>query len=224
MSIFCQTPKQYNLCGTTKFLAWNGNLTPDQHTTEILTSIDHEINIFLNLEGAVIVAPGYFRHENLGKESCIKSLNKIKYPKDSKIRLVLCNLHPTLKFAIGKSLPDLYAIYKGCTNDTRSHIGIGLNLAHYYINNLYDIKNEDGIKSLLNEYEQLFDIKLSFIIFEDYCSDSQESCCIGTGNIQYTPEAIKFICSYCYTNNIPLITHCRKDIDFLLHLASITHL
>lgn len=218
IQVFCQTPRQYNLCGSSKFLAWNGNLTQDKQTTETLTSIEQEIRIFTKLAAVVILSPGYFRHEMMGKATCIKSLNKIKYLPDPTVQIVLCNMYPTMKHAIGKSLNDLHSIYMGCTDTTRAHIGIGLHLVHYHINQLYDIRTVVGVNALFAEYETLFDIPPSFIIFEDYKADSQSLCCIGSGDIAYEPSVIKAIIGYCYDKAVPLIVHCPMDIDFLLRI------
>ena len=217
MEIFCQTPKLYNLCGSTKFLAWNGNLYQDQETLEIINSINEDISLFGKV-GGVIISPGYFKHEILGKNSSIKSLNKLKYNKDAGVQVILCNLYPTLKFAIAKSIPDLYSLFSGCSSETRGHLGVGLNLGFYFVNNLYDIGSEEGIVSLFSEYDELFEKPMSFVIFEDYCFNTQRSCCLGSGDIKYTSGAVSTILDYCYYKHIPIITHCSEDIDFILRI------
>jgi hypothetical protein len=219
MHIFCQTPKMYNLCGSTKFLAWNGNVAQDTQTTETIRILEENIRAVSKLDGLTVIAPGFFRHEGMGRDACIKSLQKINFDPTRKQQLVLCNLYPTLKFPLGKTLSDMCAIYQGCPVAIREHLGIGLNLAFFFTHELFAVGTEEGVGALFDEYDRAFgEVNLSFVLFEDYCQNSQKACCIGKGDIHYDLGAIGKILRRCYSGRTPLITHCEKDIDFLLSL------
>jgi hypothetical protein len=144
---FSKLPPLYNLCGSTRFLAWNGNINQDEKTDLILTCIEKELEQMIQLNSFVYLTPGKYIDTEQGIASIIKSLEHINYP-DRSILLLENNLKEPN--AIGATIHELYLIYNGCIEDTQRHLGIILNIEHFKVDKIV------GIDRLFKEYDYYF--------------------------------------------------------------------
>lgn len=187
VTFFSRLPTIYNFCGSAKFLAWNGNQHQDEILTEQLCETEYELNILSKLGGNVITSCGFYPIQSIGLETCIQTLNRLKFKLGH--RLLLENGKD--KHAIATTLQDLYTIYSKCFHSTQMHIGCCLNLKNFHDSGCYDLYTSEGIRTLIDEYTLLFKpIPPGVIVIEGLESSN----------------AIKEIVNFCLKESIPIVS------------------
>jgi len=151
LTFFSRLPKVYNFCGSTKFLAWNGNDHQDNLLLEQMHEAEYEIQTISKVGGNVITGCGTYPIQSSGKKACITTLNHLRFKLGD--RLLIENGYE--KNCIATTLRDLHDIYTGCYNSTKMHLGCCLNLSHFQKTG-YKLTTPASLLVLLEEYTSLF--------------------------------------------------------------------
>ena len=209
MIVFSNIPNMYNLCGSRKFSAWNGNAAQDEKTIKIIKEIEYELNTLSKFGGNVIVELGSYRDKKLGIQSCINSINKMRFKTGYK--LVLMNSLDEF-FNVCTTLEDLKKVYNGISKDHKKYVNIGLNLGYLQSNNLYTFSSTDDVDRLFCEFEKLFPTTVLSIIIIDKLIDDN-------GVLKYTENVLYDLLLQCHHRNISVITYTMKDADLLREIV-----
>jgi hypothetical protein len=158
-----------NLCGTSKRLAWNGNIDQDKKTKKWIKNVNREIDVLLQLKGSLIISAGIYRYnKELGITSSIKSLS---------------NLNPNIDIYIMNgveyydnivcTLEDLKLYFNKCNNYKLTNINICLNIVNFFVSGIYDFRKKTQIDTFFNKIDEL-QLNPKLVILEDSVCDFNE--------------------------------------------------
>ena len=84
--VFSHAKYLYNLAGSKKSLAWNGDLNQDRKTQNIIQLLETELGVLSNFKrNGVIVHPGNYTDRAAGLKAISESISKINFPENSKL-------------------------------------------------------------------------------------------------------------------------------------------
>lgn len=219
--IFSFIPSMYNLCGHRNFLAWNGNVNQDKKTNHILDEITYELGILSKLGGSVIMEIGSYRDKINGIQTASSSLNKINYKMGYK--LILMNSLDSHS-NVGITLDDLFKVYNATDTYAKPHIYIGINLAYFFVNGIYDFRQSSEITRMFEDIEKIFP---KFILTIIYITDTSNifgsklysNCDIGTGEIWKNIESIQTLLIECEKRYITILTSNTHDLELIREIS-----
>ena len=220
LTIFSIIPSRYNLCGDSKYLAWNGNELQDAKTIHIVREIEYELSALAEIQGRTIVELGSYRDKNAGIRATIGSLNHISFKPS--YGLVLTNSLDQYH-NIGVTLDDLYSVYDLLDKDIKPYTTICIHIAYLFVNGLYDIRNKQDIDRFFNDYTAIFDkVKMVSILLTDTTTSWQSKeyieVPIGQGVIWNDSDIIYTWLDMCKEKDIMVLTKYVQDIDVILNL------
>jgi hypothetical protein len=216
--VMSKIPTSYNLCGSSKFLAWKGNEDQDRKTNKILREIEYEMSVLETLGGSVIMELGNYRSRIHGLNASTQSLNNMSFT--SKYKMSLINSLDVYD-NIGITLKDLYYVYSRLDRYSQPKISISLNLIYLFVNGLYDIRKCEEIDRIFSDFDELFDDKflLKSVILSDNTTsfDSKKYMpeCIGNGIVWNCPDVLSHLVEVCQKRNISIITELEQDCIML---------
>lgn len=230
INIFSHMPYLYNLCGSSKQIAWNGNKEQDDKTKSMIKSMEYELKVFSNFNtekytSGCVVHPGnlFNSHKDekilqKGIEAIAQTINKINFSENS---MLLLENSAGEKNKICKSLDELVKIYELVKN--KSNVGICIDTCHFYAGGQYDFGNIDHTNKFLKEFDHKLGLdKLKLIHLNDSKSkfksglDRHEY--IGRGYI-WTDNLISLSYFLDKTKNIPTVLEtCVEDYFIIQQL------
>lgn len=217
--LFSIIPSMYNLCGSRNFLAWNGNSAQDGKTAQIIKEIEYELYALAKLGGSSIIEIGSYRTKKSGLETAARSINNMKYKLG--YSLVLINSLDRY-FNVGITLNDLKTVYDNVDKHSKQYIHIGFNIAYFFLNGLYDLRNVDEVDRLFDEYDKMFSNKylLTVILLSDcqHMFGAREYIYepIGSGEIwKDSNDALYALISQCQKRNISILTNHQCDMELV---------
>lgn len=222
-SIFSRLPHVYNFCGSGKFLAWNGNIEQDDKLKQVITEIEYELMTLAKLGGSVITGCGWYPIKELGRQSCVHTIDSINFKIGQ--RLLLEN-SLDVKSAVATRLTDLDEIYTSIDATTHPYVGICLNIIHFYASGVYDFEDVRETQRLLDEYDALFEDDPPALVVLGSTSSafgvrSTDAVPLSEGLWSRAPDSLVLILKYCHRHTIPVIVQYREDIPFLRELIDI---
>lgn len=174
-NIYSHMPYVYNLCGSSKCLAWNGNKEQDNKSLQMIKSIEYELDILSNFNrgkysSACVVHPGSIDKSRKDKkilqkglETIAETINKIKFPENSMLLLENCAYEGN---KLAKDLDELVKIYE--LVKCKKNIGICIDTCHCYGSGEYDMGKRDDIDRFLKEFDSKLGLdKLKLIHLND---------------------------------------------------------
>jgi apurinic endonuclease APN1 len=163
MSVFSHFPYIANLAGSVQCLAWSGNRKCDDKTNAVLESITYELGILAELGGGVVIHPGSFKNRKQGIETIFKSINKIDFPKNSKLVLENSAGQGT---TLATTLYEIKEIIDGVKK--KEHIGVCIDTCHLMSYGEYNFKDTENIDKFFIDFENIIGMKyLSLIHLND---------------------------------------------------------
>ena len=90
IKVFSHAPYVHNLAGNKDNLAWEKNDKINDKLRVGMNSLEKELEILSKLGGGVVIHPGTFKDKKKCLETVIKTLNNIKYSKNSMLLLENC--------------------------------------------------------------------------------------------------------------------------------------
>lgn len=220
--VFSILPSMYNLCGSRKTLAWNGNVLQDEQTAHIVRELEYELYTLSKLGGNVIVELGSYRGKDYGLEAVIKSINTLKFKLGYK--LVLMNSLDQY-FNVGVGLSDLKRVMVGVDKHAKQYMSVGFHLAYLFVNGLYELSNLDEMKRLFKDYDEMFkEMKcyLSVVVVSDcknaFGAKEYEYAPIGSGSM-WSSEVLYVLLDECRLRNVPILTETIQDAELLRQMG-----
>lgn len=207
MSVFSHFPYISNLAGSKKSIAWNGDSEQDRKTTALIKSIETELNIMSNFKkNGVVIHPGNFPDRHKGLLTIAKSINKIKFPKNS---LLLLENSAGGGTSLCTTLDELKTILDNVKN--KENIGVCIDTQHLFSVGDYDLRNEKEIDRFFSDFNRIIGMeKFKLLHLNDSktplgsCVDRHEL--IGDGYIWKDRKcALRHLLIKCHTFNIPTI-------------------
>lgn len=176
INIFSHMPYLYNLCGSSKQIAWGENKEQNSKTTAMIKSMEYELKVLSNFNNGkytsgCVVHPGnlYNSHINEkilqnGIEAIAQTINKIKFPENS---MLLLENSAGEKNKIAKNIDELVKIYE--LVKSKNNVGICIDTAHLFSSSdNYDMGNVDHINNFLKEFDRKIGLdKLKLIHLND---------------------------------------------------------
>lgn len=229
INVFTHCSLLYNLAGSIKDknLAWSGSSKVDDTMNKIISGIEYELSVTSNFcregcKNGCVVHVGSWPDKKKGMETIAKTINKINFPKGS--TLLLENTAGKGS-TIGKTFDELKYIYSLVDEEKKDNIKFCLDTAHIFASGVYDIRKEEQVDKMFNDFQSSFSLdKLGLIHFNDshydYNTQGDEHACIGTGKIwkeNMTP--CKYILDKIDNYKIPLVLETyASDIDVIQRL------
>lgn len=220
INIISMIPPMFNIVGSSKFLAWNGNQQQDEKTEHIVKEIEYELNTFSKIGGSVSVELGIHKgNTDRVWDTIVTSISKIKFRLGH--HLILTNSIDAFH-TIGKDLSTLHKVYLMLPKRIRQYVSIGIHLTYLFVNGVYDFTNSKEMVRFFDDIDGLFHNKgiVSFIIVSDcmnvYGSKEYEYRRIGEGLLWIENEdTLCILLEECSKRNICVMTECVDDMDVL---------
>lgn len=219
-SVITHFPYIANLAGSTKQLAWCNDITIDAKLTNILSELSYELSIVSNFSSygtsGVVIHPGSYPDRNIGHKTVAKSINKIKFVKNSKLLLENCAGEGN---KLCKTFKELASVLSEVDYDKQHHIGICVDTAHIWGQGDYDISTICGVDKMFDEFDEHLGLdKFSVLHLNDSKvrlgskKDAHEN--IGQGYIWGTStKSLVHLLDRCHQLDVPMILEtCPEDI------------
>jgi deoxyribonuclease-4 len=217
--VFSHFPYVANLAGSVSQIAWDGNEEQDSKTTKILKSLEYELGILANFasercRSGVVIHPGAFKNRAKGLEAISKSINKINFPKSSK--LILENASGQGN-ALATTFRELKTIIDGVEEKKREHIGICVDTCHIFAYGDYNLSKIEEIDRLFSDFDKIIGLdKFTLLHLNDsetkFTGKVDRHACLGTGFIwQKNFDSLVHLLNTCKKHGIPAVleTHGR---------------
>jgi len=214
MILFSQIPDMYNLAGSRKCLAWNGNEVQDNLTVNIIKEIEYELYTLARLGGSVIAELGSYLDQRRGMLAVVKTINHLRFKLG--YRLILINSLDEYN-KLGKTMGDLHQVYTSIDKSSKKHVGIGFNLAYLFANGVYDFTQPDEIRRLFSDYKTSFGKRVPIsVIFlydttEPFNSKRFSAAPLGNG-LLWNDETLSVLLQICTQKNIPVVTSHENEL------------
>ena len=211
MHVFSHFPYVVNLAGSVKSLAWSGDTSQDEKTKNVLKNLEYELSVLSNfdtLRNGVVIHPGAYPDRKEGLGAISKSINKIKFTKNSKLLLENCAGEGN---KLAKDFTEIKTIIDGVDKDKQDNIGVCVDTAHIWGVGDYDLRLCSEIDKMFRDFEEkiglekftllhLNDSKVPIGAKKDLHAD------LGTGHIWNKGfDSLVYLLNKCEKQGIPMI-------------------
>jgi len=198
----------YNLAGSKKSLAWNGDLNQDQKTQNIIQLLETELGVLSNFKrNGVIVHPGNYTDREAGLKAISKSISKIDFPENSKLLLENSAGQGT---SLATTLQEIQTIISGVDESKQQYLGVCIDTAHLHGYGEYNISKISEIDRLFDDFDTIIGKeRLSLIHFNDACvpfgSRKDRHFPILQGEIFKDSRVVRYFIKKCEEWNVPMV-------------------
>ena len=206
--VFSHAKYLYNLAGSKKSLAWNGDSNQDRKTQNIIRLLETELGILSNFKrNGVIVHPGNYTDREAGLKAISESISKIDFPENSKLLLENSAGQGT---SLATTLQEIQTIILGVEESKQKYLGVCIDTAHLHWYGEYDVSKISEIDRLFKDFNEIIGKeRLSLIHFNDACvqfgSRKDRHFCILQGEIFKDTEVVKYFIKKCEEWNVPMV-------------------
>jgi apurinic endonuclease APN1 len=182
-NLFIHTPFLFNLCGSVKQLAWEGDSKQDSITSKVVNSIQYELEILDKIHTqikkesndkvrmGVVVHPGNYPDVTKGLEKIAETINMIDFPKNTNVKLLLENSSGGGN-KLATTFEQIGTIIKNIHPEKRKYIGVCVDTAHIYGFGSYDLREIKNVDKLFSEFEKYIGINYFSLL---HLNDSSKS-------------------------------------------------
>ena len=191
--VFSHAKYLYNLAGSKKSLAWNGDSNQDRKTKNIIRLLETELGVLSNFKrNGVIVHPGNYTDREAGIKAISESISKIDFPENSKLLLENSAGQGT---SLATTLQEIQTIILGVDESKQKYLGVCIDTAHLHGYGEYDVSKISEIDRLFEDFDEIIGKeRLSLIHFNDACvpfgSRKDRHFCILQGEIFKDTEVV----------------------------------
>jgi deoxyribonuclease-4 len=206
--VFSHAKYLYNLAGSKKSLAWNGDPNQDRKTQNIIRLLETELGILSNFKrNGVIVHPGNYTDREAGLKAISESISKIDFPENSKLLLENSAGQGT---SLATTLQEIQTIILSVEESKQKYLGVCIDTAHLHGYGEYDVSKISEIDRLFRDFDEIIGKeRLSLIHFNDACvpfgSRKDRHFCILQGEIFKDTEVVKYFIKKCEEWNVPMV-------------------
>jgi deoxyribonuclease-4 len=175
INVYSHMPYVYNLCGSAKCLAWNGNKEQDNKTLRMIKSMEYELDILSNFNkgkyrSSCVIHPGSLDKASKdtkilqkGIETIAETINKIKFPEKS---MLLLENSAGEGNKIAKNIDELVKIYE--LVKSKENVGVCIDSCHMFGAGLYNMGKICDVDNFLKEFDSKLGLdKLKLIHLND---------------------------------------------------------
>ena len=229
MHVFSHAPYLYNLAGSKKSLAWDGDQVQDRKTLNMLKELQYELSILSNFDtkrNGVIVHPGNYTDRKLGLAAIAKSINKLEFAENSKLLLENAAGQGT---SLCTSFREIREIIDQVDGKNRSHVGVCVDTAHIHGVGEYNLSKCEEVDRMFLEFDQTIGLERFTLL---HLNDSEvelgsrkdRHALLGTGYIWRNDfSSLVFLLSKCREHGIPVVLETSpSDMSTLCELSK-TH-
>lgn len=212
--VFSHAKYLYNLAGSKKSLAWNGDLNQDRKTQNIIQLLETELGVLSNFKrNGVIVHPGNYTDREAGLKAISESISKIDFPENSKLLLENSAGQGT---SLATTLQEIQTIISGVDESKQKYLGVCIDTAHLHGYGEYDVSNISEIDRLFRDFDEIIGKeRLSLIHFNDACvkfgSRKDRHECILQGEIFKDTDVVRYFIKKCEEWNVPMVLETVPD-------------
>lgn len=206
--VFSHAKYLYNLAGSKKSLAWNGDPNQDRKTKNIIRLLETELGVLSNFKrNGVIVHPGNYTDRLSGLKAISESISKINFPENSKLLLENSAGQGT---SLATTLQEIQTIISGVDESKHKYLGVCIDTAHLHGYGEYDVSKISEIDRLFRNFDDIIGKKrLSLIHFNDACvkfgSRKDRHFCILQGEIFKNTDVVRYFIKKCEEWNVPMV-------------------
>lgn len=217
--VFSHAKYLYNLAGSKKSLAWNGDHNQDRKTQNIIRLLEIELGVLSNFKrNGVIVHPGNYTDRAAGLKAISESISKINFPENSKLLLENSAGQGT---SLATTLQEIQNIISGVDECKQKHLGVCIDTAHLHGYGEYDVSKISEIDRLFNDFDEIIGKeRLSLIHFNDACvefgSRKDRHFCILQGEIFKDVDVVRYFIKKCEEWNVPMVLETVPEDIYVL--------
>jgi len=206
--VFSHAKYLYNLAGSKKSLAWNGDPNQDRKTQNIIQLLETELGVLSNFKrNGVIVHPGNYTDRSSGLKAISESISKINFPENSKLLLENSAGQGT---SLATTLQEIQTIISEVDESKQKYLGVCIDTAHLHGYGEYDVSKISEIDRLFNDFDETIGKeRLSLIHFNDACvkfgSRKDRHFCILQGEIFKNTDVVRYFIKKCEEWNVPMV-------------------
>lgn len=206
--VFSHAKYLYNLAGSKKSLAWNGDPNQDRKTKNIIRLLETELGVLSNFKrNGVIVHPGNYTDRSSGLKAISESISKINFPENSKLLLENSAGQGT---SLATTLQEIQTIISGVDESKQKYLGVCIDTAHLHGYGEYDVSKISEIDRLFRDFDETIGKeRLSLIHFNDACvkfgSRKDRHFCILQGEIFKNTDVVRYFIKKCEEWNVPMV-------------------
>jgi deoxyribonuclease-4 len=206
--VFSHAKYLYNLAGSKKSLAWNGDPDQDRKTQHIIQLLETELGVLSNFKrNGVIVHPGNYTDRSSGLKAISESISKINFPENSKLLLENSAGQGT---SLATTLQEIQTIISGVDESKHKYLGVCIDTAHLHGYGEYDVSKISEIDRLFRDFDETIGKeRLSLIHFNDACvkfgSRKDRHFCILQGEIFKNTDVVRYFIKKCEEWNVPMV-------------------
>lgn len=188
INVITHMPYTYNLCGSVKSLAWNGDKTQDKKSHIMLGAMQYELDTLSQVGGKCVVHIGSYPDKKKGIEAIANTINKLDFSSIPNQKKLLLENGSGSKNGnkLGSNIDELQQIYSLVKN--KDNIGFCIDTCHIHAAGEYDFGKIDDTNNFLKEFDskigleklELIHLNDSMTKFESYKDRHQM---IGQGTI-----------------------------------------
>lgn len=212
--VFSHAKYLYNLAGSKKSLAWNGDPNQDRKTKNIIRLLETELGVLSNFKrNGVIVHPGNYTDRSSGLKAISESISKINFPENSKLLLENSAGQGT---SLATTLQEIQTIISEVDESKQKYLGVCIDTAHLHGYGEYDVSKISEIDRLFRDFDEIIGKeRLSLIHFNDACvkfgSRKDRHFCILQGEIFKDTEVVRYFIKKCEEWNVPVVLETVPD-------------
>lgn len=215
LKVYSIIPSYYNLAGSRKFLAWNGNEDQDVKTLFQIQEIEYELYMLSKFNGTCIMELGSYRDRKQGIQSILRSFEKMTF-KEKHSLSILNSLNENN--AIGTTFEEIHSVISHMESQPEVSIAIHT----FFCNGLYDIRLQSEIDRLFKDYFKHFKVNPTVILLSDtqseYGSKSFMHAPLGEGEIwKDNIPSLFYLVDKAKQYDIPIQTTTIDDMELLRH-------
>lgn len=205
MHVFSHAPYLYNLAGSKNSLAWNGDSSQDRKTESMLKELQYELSVLSNFDSrrnGVIVHPGNYTDRKLGLNAIAKSINKLKFEKNSKLLLENSAGQGT---SLCTNFEEIGEILEQVSDENKGYVGVCVDTAHIHGVGDYDLSMCEEVDRMFLDFDRIIGIE-NFTLL--HLNDSKVE--IGTKKDRHALLGTGYIWKDDMTSLIFLLEKCKK--------------
>jgi apurinic endonuclease APN1 len=216
MDVYSHYPYLSNLTGSVSSLAWNGDENQNKKTMALLESIEYELNIMSQIGSGVVIHPGNYKDREIGLKTISESINKINFPKNSKL---LLENSAGKGVSLATTFLEIDTIIEGVLENKKSNIGVCIDTCHIFDYGEYNLRDIEEIDRMFIEFDNEIGLKnLKLIHLNDSThglkSKRDEHASLGNGHIwKDNMECLRFFMIKTKKMDIPIVLEtCVSDL------------
>jgi len=213
MNVFTHYPFCANLAGQSAkgCLAWNGNQEVDRKLKGVLRALEYELGIVANFSekrAGVVIHPGSYPDRYDGHITVSKTLNMIKFPKNSVLLLENCAGEGN---KLCRNFEEIKIVIDLLNPANKPHVKVCVDTAHIWGQGDYDLRLVSEVDRMFKDFERLLGLEIFYLL---HLNDSAAllgskkdlHACLGEGEIwRDSFESLIHLLNKCKENNIPMV-------------------